>query len=183
MWFIVSGPPVDRHVVHCIWTCIIFLFFSPHAYIYWCNHLWNNMLKSLLLQIIMLSEPFLCWSSFYAINEPALGFAHVAILAPDYLFIFYYCRPWQYLIPTPSSALSYQSCPRLSPSSGEASSSVKSLQRDIYRQDLPYLNHLKFCPSSSSASVIPNLAGTEALPWRIRRSKIPSHIYAKHQYR
>jgi len=40
MWFIVSGPPVYRYVLHCIWTYIVFIFFSPHARIYWCNPLW-----------------------------------------------------------------------------------------------------------------------------------------------
>ena len=41
----------------------------------------NNILKFSFLQIIMVSEPLkiLCWFSFYAINEPALCHAHVAV--------------------------------------------------------------------------------------------------------
>ena len=49
------------------------------VYIYWCNSLVNNIHKFLLLQIIMVSESFFYWSSFYAINEHALSYAHVAV--------------------------------------------------------------------------------------------------------
>ena len=51
---------------------------SRHVY-FPCNPLWIIYRNFLLLQIIMVSEPFLCWSSFYAINEPALGHTHVSV--------------------------------------------------------------------------------------------------------
>ena len=52
----------------------------------------------------MVSESFLHWSSFCAINKPALGCACIARLAPaaftsGHLFIFRYYRPGQYLTP------------------------------------------------------------------------------------
>jgi len=52
MWFIIPETLIYGHVIYCIWTYIIFLFFSSHAYIYWCNLLWNNILEISLLQII-----------------------------------------------------------------------------------------------------------------------------------
>jgi len=52
----------------------------------------------------MVSESFLCWSSFYAINELALGRAYVTMCSAGVLFIFHYCQPrWHFTLAPPSA--------------------------------------------------------------------------------
>ena len=95
----------------------------------------------------MVSEPFLCWWSFYAINEPALSCAHGAVLSTGpslYLLLL------SILTPSYSSAAlgTYlHGCPRPSPSSVEASSpwNLSSATSTI-----------KICLASATASFVPH---------------------------
>jgi len=121
----------------------------------------NNILKFSFLQIIMVTKPFLCWSFFYAINESAFGHAHIVVPSTG---------PSLHLPLLSTLTVSYSSVavdpclhnrPRPSPSSTEASSSARSLQRDICHRDCLVLHH-EFCPSSSSAASVTLLHNTRS---------------------
>jgi len=105
---------------------------------------------------------FLCWSSFYTINESALGRAHVVVPSAK---LSLHLSLLSILTTSYSSAAVgpyLHSRPRLSPSSTEAFFSTKSLQRNICHRDLPCLHHHEFCPSSSSAASVTLLHNTNS---------------------